>query len=233
MAEPPTLWYRLGYALESSRPRTSGGRLRSLAERRADSLRPRPPKDDRPERSEPGAVEEVEVTGPLELALAAGGATLVAKLLGAWPGRGRPPLARLARAAVAGAGAAVVRELGARFMGDGLELSEWRDALPERIAAGSARGIVYAAVVEPRVPGPALMRAAAFGLAEHALSPLGGLRSLLARHMPYRTLPVLGELLEESRAGEDTLADHLVFALALGILYGGEGVRIGIGEDAE
>jgi hypothetical protein len=230
MAAPSDFWYRLGYALEKARYPGTSAPLRSLASRAGGATRPAsagPGKDDRADPAEPGG----EPASLLELALAAGAGGLAGRLLALWPSRGNPSLPRLVRAAAAGAGAALLSEAAAWLLRGQPRLADWREDLPERLVAGAARGLLYGGLVEPRLPGPGLARAVVYGGAEYALSPVGGLRGLLERYTPYRRLPVLSELLSESRGGEDTLGDHLTFALALAALYGRDGESSGIGDE--
>jgi hypothetical protein len=92
--------------------------------------------------------------------------------------------------------------------------------------------LIYGGVVDPRLPGPAAARGAAYGAAEYLLSPWGGLRSLVGKHAPYRALPVVSTLLDDPQTGEEAFLDHLVFGVALALLYGeGGDLRIGIGDD--
>ncbi|NIX22339.1 MAG: hypothetical protein GWN07_21900, partial [Actinobacteria bacterium] len=48
----------------------------------------------------------------------------------------------------------------------------------EHMLAGLGQGLIYGGVVEPRVPGPALVKGALFGSLEYAVHPLGGLSGL-------------------------------------------------------
>lgn len=228
MASSTDIWYRLGYALESARIRGPAAPLRSLASRRREESRRRP-KDAQPERKGPGDDEG----GGLELALAAGAGTLLARVLRVWPGRGRPPVERLLRAGLAGGGAALAREVLTPLLRGEPRLPALDGDLPERVVAGTARGLLYGAVVEPRVPGAPVVRGLLYGTAEYALSPWGGMRGLLGRFAPYRRLPVISGLLAGSEGGEDTLLDHVTFGIALALLYGDAELRIGIGEDTE
>lgn len=230
MSDPSDFWYRLGYTFESTLSRAPTGTLRSLASRKDEAAKRRGDKDARPARSEPEEGGE-DGGSALEVALATGAGALGVKLLKAWPGRGVPGAARLGKAAMAGAVAALLRELVVPWA-TGEERVDPGE-VPERLIAGSARGLLYAAVVEPRLPGPSLLRGLVYGGAEYMLSPYGGARGLLGRLAPYRQLPVVGGVLDDAAGGETTLADHLVFAAALAVLYGEDGFRIGMGDEAE
>ncbi len=215
-------WFRIGYALERTRsrmPGPGGGRRASRGGRS-------------------GADAEDEGsggTGPADAALEAfllsGGSVVVGRLLRAWPGRGSPGPVRLLRAAVAGAGA----RLGTLLVGTAVRgdprLPGSAEALGERLLAGAARGLVYASVVEPRVPGPPLLRGLVYGGLEAGLAPWGGLEALLGAESPRRRMPFLGSLLgsgEESGHGKGgdagtgdavSLEDHLFFGAVLAELY--------------
>lgn len=168
----------------------------------------------------------------LDLVLAAGAGTLLARLFDAWPGRGRPGPLGLARAAAAGALAALVREVIAPVLEGEIRTPDMDGDTGERVLAGAARGLLYGGLIEPRLPGAVLARGLTYGTAEWALSEWGGLRGLLSRYTPYRRLPVVGGLLGDAEGGEKTLIDHLAFGVALALLYDA-GSRMGIGDDAE
>ena len=171
-------------------------------------------------------------SGALDLLLAAGTGTMVTRILRAWPARTSPSLTRLVRAGAAGAAATFLRELLDPLLRGDTRLPTWDEGLGERLTAGLARGLVYGAILEPRLPGPSLARGAAYGATEYLLSPWGGLRRTLGKNAPYARLPVVSGLLDDPEAGEEAFLDHLVFGVALGVLYGGEDdVRIGIGDD--
>jgi hypothetical protein len=79
---------------------------------------------------------------------------------------------------------------------------------------------MYAAIVEPRVPGPSLLQGSAYGALEYALTPWGGLEELAGPAAPHRRIPALGVLLR-GRGEDEELLQHLVFGVALAILYEG------------
>ena len=173
-----------------------------------------------------------ETSGALDLLLAAGTGTVVARLLSAWPAKRRPTLVRLLRAAAAGASATLLRELLEPLLQGKTRLPSFDDGLGDRLTAGAARGLVYGGVVDPRLPGPAMARGLTYAAAEYALSPWGGLRGLVGSHSPYHKLPIVSKLLDDPEAGEKEFLDHLVFGLALGLLYGdGDRVALKIGID--
>ena len=100
----------------------------------------------------------------------------------------------------------------------------------ERLAAGAARGALYSGLLEPRLPGPPLLRGLTYGTAEYLLGEWGGVRGVLGRFAPYRRLPVVGGLLDDAEGGEHGWVDHLAFGVALALLYDA-GDRMGIGDD--
>ena len=239
MPDSSDFWYRLGYALESTRRGQAKASLdaiarSALAPRRKDgrlSLR-KPERGADPPAATDAEAGEQDASGALELLLAAGTGTVVARLLSAWPAKRRPTLARLLRAAAAGASATLLRELLDPLLQGEARLPALDGDLGDRLTAGAARGLVYGGVVDPRLPGPAMARGVTYAAAEYLLSPWGGLRGLVGSHAPYHKLPVVSKLLDDPEAGEKAFLDHLVFGLALGLLYGdGDRVALKIGID--
>ncbi len=257
MPDSSDFWYRVGYALESARRGRTRASLDSI-KRRAVATRDgdhRPASADKDEASRDGVPERLTTmllgrgddrrgapsddddatSGALDLLLAAGTGTAVSRLLAAWPARRRPTVVRLLRAAAAGASATLLRELLEPLIRGRVELPRFDEGTADRLTAGAARGLIYGGVLDPRLPGPPMARGVAFAAAEYLLSPWGGLRAVLGRHAPYRKLPVLSQLLDDPEAGEEAFLDHLVFGVALGLLYGeedgGVSVRMGIGSD--
>jgi hypothetical protein len=269
MADPTSIWYRLGFALEELRE----GRIRRSASGRTASLRKKPSgaprsggaaagaewlgwlrdlrealpalRDDesehrRPRRPRHGSRHEdahdkkrasrsssrgrsfdldaldFDVPGFGSLGLGA----LAALLLERGGSRGSRPGPRWVRAALSGAGAGLARELLRPLLAGELRAPEVDEELFERVAAGAVRGLIYAMIVDPSIPGPPALRGLVYGSAEYALEPLGGLKGIVGRRAPHRRLPVLGELLDAWDAGDEGLVDHLAFGLTLALLYG-------------
>ncbi|MEJ2540271.1 MAG: hypothetical protein P8188_09905 [Gemmatimonadota bacterium] len=151
--------------------------------------------------------------------LATAGGALVATLLKGWPARGEPGPALVARAAAAGAAAAVLVALGRDFVRG--ERSLDMEDVPDRLLSGAARGLIFGAVVEPRLPGPPILNGAIWGGAEFLLSPLGGLGRLLGRHTTYGRLPVVQGVLNQDAGSDDAdLVESLVFGVALALMAG-------------
>jgi len=230
MAQSRSIWFRIGYALESARREPArapggGGRLRGLRERRDDGNGVTADKDDaggasrqRRDGARPPSVEEA-----LDALIAAGTGTLAGRVVGLLPSRRRPGLLALLRAGAAGAGAALLRELVSPLLHGDVRLPELAGPrMAESLLAGAARGLVYGSVVEPRLPGPAAARGVLYGSLEYAVSPWGGVAGLLGDHSPLRRVPLLTGLFEDYAPGYDGYVDHLVFGLALAVLYGSE-----------
>jgi hypothetical protein len=75
-------------------------------------------------------------------------------------------------------------------------------------------------VIEPRVPGPSVLKGALFGSAEYAADAAGGLVRILGAHAPQRRLPFVGRMLEAIDPHDRVYLEHLAFGVALAILYG-------------
>lgn len=227
MADQESVWYRIGYGLEQARGSAPRGlRLRSLTERRQDKVTsgdaPRP------------AGEAAGAGGEqsYEAILAALAAALGSKALRLVPARRRPGIGRLVKAGAAGAGAAVLRELLRPLVAGRADGRSLEEAVQDAAVAGAARGLLYGSLVEPRLPGPSLLRGLAFGYVEYLASPYGGLTGIAGASAPHRQVPMLASLFEDLPPGEDTLADHLAYGVALALLYGADDVGRR-GEDGE
>lgn len=127
----------------------------------------------------------------------------------------RPTPLRLLRGAAAGAGAAGLTYVVRRFMDEVPELD-----FTDELLAGAGRGVVYAAVLEPFLPGHPAVKGALLGTLEYLTAPWGGAFSRLQRLSPVQKLPVIGVLLEAGDAEDDPYLAFLIYGLALGILYG-------------
>lgn len=205
MASDTSIWYQLGHALERARHTApSPGDVVPAGEGEASDdghLIPRP-----------------EIPSSEEL-MTAGIALVVDKALEGWTGRRQPGLTLLLRAAAAGAAAALLTDLIRPLLRADAELPGMDPDTAGRILAGLGQGLVYGGVVEPRVPGPALLKGAIFGSLEYAVHPMGGLTGILGSHTPQRRIPFLGSLLDGLDGDDRAYLEHLVFGIALALIY--------------
>ena len=127
----------------------------------------------------------------------------------------RPSMGRILRGAAAGAGASSLVYLLRRLLADDPEIE-----FTDEILAGAGRGVIYAAVLEPFLPGPAPVRGVTLALIEYLTAPWGGALARLQSLSPAAKLPIVGSLLEVGDAEDDPFVAYLAYGLALGILYG-------------
>lgn len=149
--------------------------------------------------------------------IVAGAATLGAELLKRWPGRRRVNLFHYVRGGAAGAAAALALEV-LRPLLSGHESADPSE-LSERALAGVGLGLVYAAALEPRIPGPPLVRGALMGAVAYLLSPLGGITRVLRPLSPHRKVPILSGLLEQEDPDDRTFGEAVTLGIILGLLY--------------
>jgi hypothetical protein len=225
MSSDSQLWYRLGYLFERARERPSEARetLTGLAERVREAL----PGDGKEGHKSPFPLPEADQL------VATGLAAIAGRLLAAWRPRHPTGVRDLLRGALAGAGAALIVELARPLLRGERELPTLDDGTFDRLLSGAGQGLVYGAVVEPRIGGPGFLRGAAFGAAEYALVPLGGLSKLFGRATPQGRIPVVGRVLEGLDGRDRAFLEHLSFGVAIGVLYGVEeksGMRLEPGE---
>lgn len=216
------LWYQLGYALEKARAKPTRDRIHVLGEKLA-AFRDGRQGARTPARRRPSGKLDAQGEGAetLDWILASVSGALASRLLREWKPRRRPGPALLVRAAAAGAAAMIFQELAHALLSDDPRASVNRArSLADRLVSGTARGLVYGAIAEPRLPGPPVLRGVAYGTAEFLLSPLGGVGKLLGNQAPYRRIPLLRLLVEDSPAMEDGYVEHLVFGLALALMAG-------------
>jgi hypothetical protein len=134
----------------------------------------------------------------------------------------------LFRGAAAGAGAAGVVFAVDRFSQNGGKpvgrderpAVDLIDDLIDRLLAGAGRGFVYAAILDPLLPGPPIVRGALAGTADYLALPLGGLFSRLQSFSPIRRVPVISALFDTGEARDDSYLTFLAYGLVLGLLYG-------------
>lgn len=207
MTEDHSFWYRLGYEVETVRQRLARGLGRL----------------------EPGA-PELRLAGTLTSA----GLTLLASrfLAGGWKRRARAR-PRWLRAAAAGGGAAILARA-ARSLLPARTREDGGADLVGALLEGVGDGLLYAAFIEPRVPGPAAVQGAVYGVLDYATAPYGGLPGVLRTAAPSRAVALVARALQGDgvrRTG--SLPDHLLFGLALALLYGSSRARSGMTELVE
>jgi len=207
MASEESFWYRVGYALERGRVPSAPPawkRIAGLAERAS--------------RAETGDLGPGEIAA--EQLVSAGFAALAARILDVWQPRRRVRFTRLLRAGASGAAAALLVDAVRPFLRGELKRPVFDRATGDRVLAGLAQGLLYGAVIEPRVPGPAVLKGALFGSAEYAADAAGGLLRLLSSHAPHGRLPFVGRILEDVDPQDRVYLEHLAFGIAVAILYG-------------
>jgi len=211
MASQKSIWFHIGHALE--RARRSGPPVRrgvtGLAERRRET-----------EVSEPEG--SVVARGPLPATddlIAAGIAMLVDRTLGGWGASRRPRFTGLLKAGAAGAAAALLVDLLRPLLLEDAEVFELDRDTADHMIAGVAQGLVYAAIVEPRTPGPALLKGALYGSVEYVADPIGGLAKLLGPHAPHQRIPLVGDVFDDLTSHERAFLEHVVFGVALALIY--------------
>jgi len=223
MSDSDSVWYRLGYSLERSRHPSVPEPLRSLADRGRELVG----RDEDVEEADPEPAEEEDGGTMLEVLLTASAGTLAARVLSWWTPRRKPGVAGMIRGAIAGAGAAYLRTVLQPLLRGRLGVQAWDEEMSDLLLEGTARGILYAAVLDGRLPGGPLSRGALYGVLEYAVSPWGGLEGILGKRAPHRRVPVVGGLLERDRSDEEeTLVEHVAFAVALGLFYGHQGIPV-------
>lgn len=134
---------------------------------------------------------------------------------------------RLLRAGAAGAAAALLLDLVKPLLAGRAELPALDRDAGTRLLVGAGQGLLYGTVVEPRVPGPPLLKGAVFALAEYLADPAGGLSHILGVHLPHSRLPVVSDLLEDLEPHDREVLEHLAFGVTLAVLCGAAPSRNG------
>jgi len=201
MPKKETFWYRAGYALETLRKRLPDAPGEAASQ---EVSRPTPRQD-----------VSLKV---LDALMTVGAGSVLTRVLSVWPARRGPGLIRLFRGGVAGAAAGFLAELLRPALTGKKAGAPLEEELTDILLAGAGRGLLYAALVEPRVPGPALVQGAAYGGLEYALSPWGGLGKLAGAKAPQSRIPALSVLLKD-RGADEQLVEHIAFGVALALLY--------------
>jgi hypothetical protein len=208
MASNKSIWYHVGHALERARHSAPERRTVAGLEERREGARRKPKL----------AAERVPLPSADDM-LAAGVALVVDRVLSGWGRKDPPGLTRLMRAGAAGAAAALIADLVRPLVRGEPGLPGIDRATADRMLSGAAQGLLYGAVVEPRLPGHALVKGAVYASAEYWTDPMGGLAELLGGHAPHRHLPVLGEALDALGEHDRAYLEHLVFGIALALIY--------------
>lgn len=221
MQDNEELWYRIGYALESARIRArtqeeGPGTVLTKVVRKAAKKRTGKPEVRRKNKNHPLPLDDAS-RKVLDAFLTVGAGTAITRLLSLWPGKRRPGLFSLGKAGAAGAAAAFLTGL-LRPILSTEEASSLEDDLTDLLLSGAGRGLLFAAIVEPRIPGPGLLQGGVYGALEWALTPWGGLEKLAGPAAPQGKIPVLSVLLQGGEK-EERLLEHLVFGIVLALLY--------------
>lgn len=216
MSSDPSIWYRVGYALERARAHQPSSEEEAAPQSKRG-------------RSRSAKVAEPAWPSADDL-IASGVAALAGRLLGAWRPTRKVTFSRLLRAGAAGAGAALLLDMLKPLISGRAELPVFDREMGSRLLAGAGQGLLYGSVVEPRVPGPAVVKGVVFALAEYMADPAGGLTHLLGSHTPQGRLPVVAGLLEELEPHDREYLEHLAFGVALAVLCGASPSRNGAPE---
>ena len=222
MSSEESFWFRVGYELERAKLPSApaeGGPLAGRAAR-APRARARP------------SVHAGEGLVTEEL-LTAGITAISARLLDAWQPKRKASFKRLLWAGAAGAAAALLLDVMRPILRRQPELPILDRETGDRVLAGLGQGLLYGAVVEPRVPGPALLKGALFGSAEYAADAAGGLAHLLRAHAPLGRIPFVGKILEDIDPRDRVYVEHLAFGIVLALLYGSSPSSNGTAPDNE
>jgi len=212
MSETETRWYDLGFALEKARQKPSGDRLDSLVDR---LMLFRGGEDDGE-----GEANKRDGSEAFDALLGGGAAALTRQLLRAVPTHSDPSVTRVVKGAAAGAAATLLRELSAPLLQGRIERPDVTDGLAQRLASGAARGALFAAVIDPRIPGPVALRGAVYAAVEYLLAPNGGVGRWVGSIAPWRIVPGADAVVKKLESGEESVIDHLVFGLALALMLG-------------
>jgi hypothetical protein len=176
----------------------------------------------------PSADDGPELGDAAVAAIASTVASMAWSAFRSWRGKDGITAGALLRGAAAGAGAAGVVFALSRLSRNGrisvgldeAGAADLIDDLIDHLLAGAGRGLVYAAVLDPLLPGPPIVRGALAGTADYLALPLGGLFTRLQAFSPIRRVPVISALLDAGETEDDSYLTFLGYGLVLGLLYG-------------
>ncbi|SVD38165.1 uncharacterized protein METZ01_LOCUS391019, partial [marine metagenome] len=196
-------WFHLGYALE---------RLRSISPGATEEVRIL---KDRPSPAGQNTSEDARTNWlPLKDLATPEAVAILSKLLRTWQPRHKTALGSLVRAGAAGAVSALILDLISPAVLDSESPTLDRET-GDRLLAGIRQGLLYGAVLEPKVPGPTVLKGALYGTIEYAVNPMGGLSQLLAAHDSQHPHAVLENLLEEFDSHNRSYTEHVIFGVIL------------------
>jgi hypothetical protein len=202
MPTKENLWYQVGYALETFRSRLPApGEGQAVESGKASK------------EVAPDVSHQI-----LDTLLTVGAGSLLARAFSLWPSRKGPGIFRLFRAGAAGAAAAFLAELIRPSLTGRKPETAPEEEVTDILLAGAGRGLLYAAMVEPRVPGHPVVQGMVYGGLEYALTPWGGLSELAGSHSPQGKIPALAVLLKD-RGADEQLIEQIAFGVALALLY--------------
>ncbi len=147
-------------------------------------------------------------------------ASVGVRLMEKWLVRKAPGIPRLLRGATAGVGAAGILAATRHVMGVRIRDDAAEPDLLDELLEGAGHGLVYAALVDPNLPGPPIFKGLVLGTVEHFTSPWGGVLAPLQGAAPHSKVPGLERLLSPLDVVERPLFDHLLYATLLAALYG-------------
>ena len=209
-------WFHLGYALERLRSISPG----ATEEVRILKGRPSPAGQNTSEDARTNWLPLKELATPEAVAI-------LSKLLRTWKPRHKTALGSLVRAGAAGAVSALILDLISPAV-HGSESPKLDRETGDRLLAGIRQGLLYGAVLEPKVPGPTVLKGALYGTIEYAVNPMGGLSQLLAAHDSEHPHSTLENFLEEFDSHNRSYTEHVIFGVILALLYGSSASSNGI-----
>lgn len=209
-------WFHLGYALE---------RLRSISPGATEAVRIL---KDRPGPAGHNTSEDARINWlPLKELATPEAMAILSKLLRTWKPRHKTALGSLVRAGAAGAVSALILDLISPAVRNS-EAPKLDRETGDRLLAGIRQGLLYGAILEPKMPGPTVLKGALYGTIEYAVNPMGGLSQLLAAHDSEHPHSALENFLEEFDSHNRSYAEHVIFGVILALLYGSSASSNGI-----